>query len=1231
MATLQDKVYSPAFTGLLSTVALAGVIAGLCTGAFETLRRMRRKTPAGTRLQPIEGQDSVEDYEMGYLYQIRCFAAGHKSPRLASNPLLWIWQTAMLTDDFYVSRTGMDAATYVRWIRGCWYIILLHLVTVFVILMPLHLHYAPPTISQGSMARASLSSLVLSPTGINYLWVHTVLMWWVSLTWMVMLIWLSMGVIRHRRKTLDQLALDLADPTGDQDYPERSSKGAWKYRTVVVSNLPAEIRQSERTVADYFETSISRLVERKGSKTRPESSAPSTQPNSVRGSKRFSRQTAALGQSISRLRTHSRNNSKAALSDETTPQLSPTTEEGSTLPERQFVTRVVLVRRTAELLDLCNRREETLHLLEAAHLKLVRNIMDDVALQSTLRRASKIASEPFPTSSATELKQQSSRDSAPTSTALASSESLVDLEANEKAERERLVDLLYPFLPAYERDAFGPVESVHATIYDALHTVSARLLDRYQPTMKLKLFKNAEVASIDYLLTKLNLLSGLIEKHRATPEKFQTSSLAFVTFSEPKYARLAKRKLGFHLTKRMTCRVEDAPHFRDLQWDRVVRASFSQEVLRTTVITILFWIFTIIYILPVSAIVALVSVEFLSQHFAGLNDFFLHHSIAKSLVSSFVPTILVAALSISIPPLIMLISIKSAVLTMSRQHKLQMARYWKWLVTNLLVFFCIGTTAITALVNVFTTPLSVLELISSSFPQAAVFYTGWAILVTAVHQFIELAMFGLPMILHSGLRKAQTPRKRLEKSLPRSFNYSYFAPLSLLVMTVFFVFCLLNPLVIAFIFVYFSVTCIVVKNQLCHVYWRRYYEGQGRVVLKRVLRYSCDGLFLAQFVLMAFFWTLKKGRLGGAIIPLLVITVVFKLVWTRVVDLAHYRLIKEEAALRHTQQVQTVKPDEDEDEGESGDESPHDADQATADTHSEIRKISRPGYWHRCAAYPKQLIERTARAIYTQLKSRAARLRSARPTHADVTRHADDLVAADGKRNLPEPAKLSELVSLHPKLLRDDRPRFATEYEDPCLHTPLSYALWLPRDPLGLLHLDNTVIYHGNAFVSSEGGTGELRADEPAADEGKLADAVILSEKATLDKAIGLINLDGTEQVVVPLDLPTHQQDDSKRQSSISATLWRSISSSSLGRRPGQTVAQPAQPDAPAHGANDNGASRSVSQSVALRREVLQEIADAAASIRIKTEHQQRKASSSSWHRLLHSNADPDSAPDALT
>jgi VanZ family protein len=56
-----------------------------------------------------------------------------------------------------------------------------------------------------------------------------------------------------------------------------------------------------------------------------------------------------------------------------------------------------------------------------------------------------------------------------------------------------------------------------------------------------------------------------------------------------------------------------------------------------------------------------------------------------------------------------------------------MIRYYKFLIVNVLVFFCVGTAAMQSVLQSFRSPTrsDILEVVADSFPAGGPFYVGW--------------------------------------------------------------------------------------------------------------------------------------------------------------------------------------------------------------------------------------------------------------------------------------------------------------------------------------------------------------------------------------------------------------------------------------------------------------------------------------------------------------------------
>jgi hypothetical protein len=106
------------------------------------------------------------------------------------------------------------------------------------------------------------------------------------------------------------------------------------------------------------------------------------------------------------------------------------------------------------------------------------------------------------------------------------------------------------------------------------------------------------------------------------------------------------------------------------------------------------------------------------------------HPWEEEVIQSFLPTILVALLALLIPLILLLIAKKAHnITTLSALHDRIMTRYYKFLIVNVLVFFCVGTAAVQSVLQSLnpanTDALNVIQIVADSFPSAGPFYVGW--------------------------------------------------------------------------------------------------------------------------------------------------------------------------------------------------------------------------------------------------------------------------------------------------------------------------------------------------------------------------------------------------------------------------------------------------------------------------------------------------------------------------
>ncbi|KAI0632056.1 DUF221-domain-containing protein [Trametes polyzona] len=1165
MATIQNRPFSKDYSGLINQSVVAGGIFLITISAHEFMKRKRR----GKRHNDDE-LGSVESWEFGYLYQGRSWAKRPSPPHPRGWPLGWIKPVLQFPEDRMNELRGVDATLYTRFLRGCFWFALLQSLTTLPILFPIHVTFSDGSISPKSMTRASISSLVSTEKGLSLLWVHIILLFWITFTWFATLYWVCRGAFHFRAQNILAAANRAAsettakersqfDPHPHPQYPfhslapldeDHTTRGL-RLRTVMVTNIPHALR-SEKDLKEYFEYYMSRSVARPAIGINS-----STQPGFLNKVFVYLFNRARRVPSQAQRARNSTSSNSPPESERSSSQAS-----SSEVRDIPVIDEVVLVRKMNDLASLLERREEILRLLETAHIKLARKALTSVqlalenkedggVLRNAVRRMS-IATKRKSLVGALDVE------------AVAQS----DEDACQGEDRtELLVRTLKPFLPepgsgpvpdrrfasgwrTFQARKYPDLESAmptrqekskseDKTIWDALLSLPRSTLDAYQPLIHLSsIFRGKTVPAIDYYTAKLQIVTNMIiEKRSMAITDFEAMPTAFVTFADPVDARRACKYLAVHPENPLQCLVAMAPSFEDLDWTRLMKPTFRVEFVKDWVVELGVWAFTLFWVFPVTIFVGLVNIQNLSTFIPGLMDYLQSHPWQEELLQSFLPTVLVALLSLLIPLLLLLIAKRAhTIATLSALHDRIMTRYYKFLVVNVLVFFCIGTVTLQSFLVSFknATAPKIAEVISQSFPVAGPFYVGWFIFTTAIHGGLELALLGvrLPLIMYPATRRQVTPRKRAMGIRPRTYNYYYWLPNHVLVIHVLLVFAVLNPLVIPFALIYFCVEATIVKNQLLHVYAKNY-EGNGQTLLIRMIRYSLDGLMLSQVVFLAYMVVNKKTVNVGLSAVLIILTAGYKMFLTR---LCRARFERDDILEAEVVCGTGNAPEDIIDEAQSPSS---DTAKFERQNPNEIQVdvwswkfplrfnfpyatiASRPRKTRRRGANPFGPNRRTDSTVPLNALSTVVTPESSAPglslplwrensAHSQVEAETDPL---------PVSANTTAVSKHPPHPAWEDESSTSHSYANPYYTRDIDNVLWLPRDPMGILDLDDTVDLRMS--LTTQPGAGRLGAwREEDYIETDLS-IPFATSFGSVDETDSLhpsyyMRLDGTEEIMLP-------------------------------------------------------------------------------------------------------------------
>ena len=454
-----------------------------------------------------------------------------------------------------------------------------------------------------------------------------VLLFWITFSWIVTLLWISTGAFRLRAAKIEAIREGTTSDDvyyghpypqyGFKDVPSRETDApinGLRLRTIMVSNIPIALR-NEKDLQEYFEYYMSRKVDE-----------PSTGLTSSRQPGVLNKTFSFLFNRIKRLPARLPSN---PLTNRGEPEVG--IDNGKEPRHRRTVSwkafdapvieRVVVARQMTELASLLERREETLVHLETAHIQLANNALLHVkaTMEGRISMVAQIAtkgrSEVDPEKG--ELQEEGGLD--------------------DQERMEQLIDVLGPFVDEFgtqrplstrskksmSRTSFQAPPQLHTqlshddsdgsdspfnsyppslpsggrakhqegTVWDALLALPRSSLDAYQPLVKLShLFAGKLVPSIDYYTAKSNLLTSLITENRASAvSNYRPVSTAFVTFADPADSRKACKHLAVHPNNPLACLVTMAPMYQDIDWIQVMQSTYNVEFVKDWVVNIGVW------------------------------------------------------------------------------------------------------------------------------------------------------------------------------------------------------------------------------------------------------------------------------------------------------------------------------------------------------------------------------------------------------------------------------------------------------------------------------------------------------------------------------------------------------------------------------------------------------------------------------------------------------------------
>lgn len=318
----------------------------------------------------------------------------------------------------------------------------------------------------------------------------------------------------------------------------------------------------------------------------------------------------------------------------------------------------------------------------------------------------------------------------------------------------------------------------------------------------------------------------------STPDHRLYLSKAFVTFKSFTAATTAKQVIHMQLAGRMA--ITEAPEPGDMNWDNMY-VTRKQTIFRRYLVETLVVFLIIVWVAPVTLMSYVFSYDALVTYFPIFSTWASNSIFFESLLDLVQPLMIVALMNL-LPPLLTSLASFEGCIAMSVNQVRSFHRYFGFQVVNVFLVIVIAGSVIDCVTEIYESPSEAFELLGSSLPKVAGFFTSY--ILFKAYTGLGLELIRLPSLTLYGIKllatRTITPRDR--KSIPFFgalrdilnpgwFPYNKILAQDALVFVICATYSCISPFIILAGLAYFSMAVYVYRHQMIYVYEPIYETG----------------------------------------------------------------------------------------------------------------------------------------------------------------------------------------------------------------------------------------------------------------------------------------------------------------------------------------------------------------------------------------------------------------------
>ncbi|GMH25965.1 hypothetical protein Nepgr_027808 [Nepenthes gracilis] len=383
----------------------------------------------------------------------------------------------------------------------------------------------------------------------------------------------------------------------------------------------------------------------------------------------------------------------------------------------------------------------------------------------------------------------------------------------------------------------------------------------------------ARVDAIDYYAMEIEKLNEkeAAERKRVLNDPKAVLPAAFVSFKSRWGAAVcAQTQQTSNPTIWLT---EWAPEPRDVYWDNLA-IPYVELSVRRLLMAVAFFFLTFFFMVPIAIVQSLANIDGIQKTFPFLKPL-MKMKFVKSFIQGVLPGLILKIFLILVPMILMTMSKIEGFLSFSSLERRSAGKYHLFILVNVFLGSIITGTAFQQLHKfLHQSATEIPKTVGVSIPMKATFFItyimvdGWAGIAAEILRLVPLVLFHLRNAF-----LVKTEQDREEAMDPGFLDFATYEPRIQLYFLLGLVYCVITPVLLPFIIVFFAFAYVIFRHQIINVYDRKYESAAAfwPGVHQRVI----IALLISHLLLLGLLSTKNLERSTPLLIALPILTIWF--------------------------------------------------------------------------------------------------------------------------------------------------------------------------------------------------------------------------------------------------------------------------------------------------------------------------------------------------------------------